>query len=299
MASLLSLLKRTNDFSPRKSLAWGFAPGAQAIGWLEPRFARRLVALEPAFRRDPRDPRRLVLHAGVSPAARTRALDAIARRLAARGLIQGWRNERYAIRARVDGAVLFRIERAAVRRFGLPSEAAHLNGFVGSGVALRLWTARRSARKPIDPDRLDTLVGGGIAAGADARRTVLKESLEEAGLMPSLVRRARAAGALRVRSRVAEGLHDQRLHVFDLGLPESFRPENRDGEVAAFELLDLSALHARLAGGEFTVDASAVIVDFLARHGLLRARARKALRRLLAALRARCAPGRVSPTDRR
>ena len=69
MASLLTVLKRANNYSPRNALAWGFTPEGEAIGRVEPDFARQLVALEPAFGRNPRNPRRLVLRAGSSPAA--------------------------------------------------------------------------------------------------------------------------------------------------------------------------------------------------------------------------------------
>jgi hypothetical protein len=74
------------------------------------------------------------------------------------GFIPGWRNERYRI------ADAFEIERAAARPFGLTTQAVHLNGIAGD----RMWLARRSPSKQIDPGMLDNLVAGGISAGFSA-----------------------------------------------------------------------------------------------------------------------------------
>ena len=52
-----------------------------------------------------------------------------------------------------------------------------------------MWIARRSPTKAIDPDLLDNLVGGGIAAGQSVPTTVVKEAWEEAGI-PADARRA-------------------------------------------------------------------------------------------------------------
>src|SRR5262245_54693607 len=64
-----------------------------------------------------------------SVANRSAALAEVTRGLAAQGAISGWRDETYAVRACLQDAPLFHIERAAMRFFGLTSQAAHLNGF--------------------------------------------------------------------------------------------------------------------------------------------------------------------------
>ena len=165
---------------------------------------------------------------------------------------------------------VFALERAAMRAFGLGARAAHLNGVVTDASGWRMWIARRSDAKPIDPGMLDNLVGGGIAEGMDARDTLVKECKEEAGIPPALAAAAAAVGRLRVRSLEPEGVHDETLDCFDLELPEDFRPLNQDGEVAEFMLVTPGELVTRLAAAEFTVDAGAVAIDFLARRGCLR-----------------------------
>ena len=53
-------------------------------------------------------------------------------------------------------------------------------------------------------------------------------------------------------------------------LPEDFRPVNQDGEVAEFRLLPVAEV-LRLLGeaADLTLDASLVMLSFMARHGYL------------------------------
>lgn len=224
------------------------------IGWLQPAFADALQIHPEAFSRDT---------FGVRLAS-TAQLDNVVLALAADGWIRGWRDERYEVRPSTGRA--FTIERAAFRRFGMLATASHLNGYVNTGGNWKLWVARRSDSKPVDPGMLDNLVGGGVAAGSSPAATLVKESGEEAGIAPDLAGGAQAAGCLRTTRAVADGVHDEIIHVYDLELPPGFVPSNRDGEVAEFKLMEPAELVPRVASGEFTVDAGAVIVDFLWRR---------------------------------
>ena len=76
------------------------------------------------------------------------------------------------------------------------------------------------------------------------------------------------AGIL-ARRDVPEGLDSEILHVYDLALPADFTPRNTDGEVSEFLSLDAAALLERIAGGEMTVEAGLVAVDFALRNGLV------------------------------
>ena len=204
-----------------------------------------------------------------SEAARSAALGEVALRLAKQGAISGWRHETYAIRVRLRDKPLFHLERAAMRFFGLTSQAAHLNGFVRSDRGLRLWMGRRRPTKEIDPGRLDTLVGGGIPSGQDARQTLVRECFEGAGIEPALAKRAKPAGMLEICNEEPAGLHSEILHAHDLELAADFRPRNVDGEVAEFHCLAASEVADRIANGEFTVDAGLLTLDFLARNGAI------------------------------
>ena len=194
-----------------------------------------------------------------TPAARTAALARVAARLRDEGLVTGWRDEPYEIYAEASGEPLARIERAAVKRFGIRGRAVHLNGIVETDAGLAMWVARRSATKATDPGKLDNLVGGGVAAGLDAWQTLMKECREEAGLPFELARRARPRDALAFDYVVEDGLDANEVEAFDLVLAPGFEPRNEDGEVAGFELLPFDAVRERLEVPHlFTVDAALV-----------------------------------------
>ena len=191
-----------------------FMAGGRRIGWLQPELAARL-ARWPAVFTSGAEKVVLVDAAGLGP---------VVEALAQEGFIPGWRNERYRI------ADLFEIERAAARPFGLTTQAVHVNGIVGE----RMWLARRSATKPIDPSMLDNLVGGGVSVGFSVEATVVKEAWEEAGIPAELARKAKAGGTISVLREVPEGVQSETISVYDLELPADFRPQNQDGEVSEF-----------------------------------------------------------------
>lgn len=208
-----------------------------------------------------------------TPDARTEALEPVTLTLAAEGALTAWRDERYAAAAAPGAAAAFLIERAAARYFGIHTYAAHVNGLVGRSDALAMWLARRSATKAIDPGQLDNLVGGGIAAGAGVRATMVKEAREEAGIPAEVAHTAAACGAVHICREQPDGLQLETIYVHDLVLPAAFVPTGEDGEVAEHRRVTLAEA-ARLAGSDaagevVTADASLVIVDCLIRHGAL------------------------------
>jgi hypothetical protein len=57
---------------------------------------------------------------------------------------------------------------------------------------------------------------------------------------------------------------------YDLELPESFRPQNTDGEVSEFLLIPVSEVIDRLkSADDFSYDVAVVLIDFLIRHGFV------------------------------
>jgi len=185
--------------------------------------------------------------------ARSEALDAVARTLAAEGRLSPWRSERYAVGPALGVAPWFLLERAAARYFGVRTYATHLNGLAGPRTAPALWFARRSPQKAIDHGLLDNLVGGGIAAGRTVAATVVKEAWEEAGIGGALARQAVSTGAVHIFRQPADGVQHETVFVHDLWLPEDFRPTPTDGEVVDFRRVDLGRaawLIAQSAGPE-------------------------------------------------
>lgn len=237
----------------------------ETAGWATPERARRLAGWPEYF---------LVGADAIefapslsTPAVRTAAFAEVSRTLAAEGALTAWRDERYAVAARPAGPILFEIERAAARYFGIHTFAAHCNGFIGRPDDWRMWLALRSPVKPIDPGLLDNLVGGGIPVGASSADTLTREAWEEAGIAAPLAREAVQTGIVDIRRDQPDGLQRETIYVHDLWLPADFVPANQDGEAVEHRLCAPADILAVIATEDVTADASLVIVDFLLRHG--------------------------------
>lgn len=233
-----------------------FRLGEQALGWLSPERAARVLPLLPGARLIDQE-----LH-WEGAADLSAAMQAAAEALQAQGAIQGWRGEAFACEAPVAepcstrGTELFRMERAAFRFFGLMSRAVHINGWRPDGTML---CGRRALSKPTDPGLLDNLAAGGLAAGEEPLACARRELWEEAGVDAVLSAALRPGGALRTVRWTAQGLHDEVLHIFNLRLPAGFKAVNQDGEVAEFLELQPGSLSG------FTPDAAAVIAHAIER----------------------------------
>ena len=241
------------------------------VGWLDDARAARLAAFRDVFDVRPEGIR--FAAALASPDARTRALHRVALALASAGQLTAWRNEPYAVAPSFGAPPLFLLERAAARFFGIHTYAVHVNGLVLAAGGARMWIARRSAGKAIDPGLLDNLVGGGIAAGADAAHTVIKEAWEEAGIAEPLARTATPAGAVHICRAQPDGLQRESMFVHDLILPADFTPAGQDGEVVDHRLVAIEEAARLVTNDEgadvVTADASLVIVDCLLRWGVI------------------------------
>jgi len=242
-----------------------FRVADRIVGRLTPERAHRLARWPARFKRSARGvecaPRLR------TPQLRTAALAEVAQTLAAEGVLTAWRNEHYAVAAGRAGPPLFDLERAAARYFGIHTFAAHANGLVGSVRDWRMWLARRSPTKAIDPGRLDNLVGGGVASGTTVSATIIREAWEEAGIGEELARQAHGVGSVEIYRDQPDGLQHETIHIYDLWLRSDFVPENQDGEAVDHRLCMPDDILAVLATDDMTAAASLVIVDFLLRHG--------------------------------
>lgn len=208
-----------------------------------------------------------------TPDARSAVIADVAATLRREGALPAWRDELYAVAPTFGEREVFRIERGAARYFGLRTYAAHVNGVVHGDGGTRMWLARRSAQKAVDPGLLDNLVGGGIAAGLRVDETVVKEAWEEAGIDAATAHQARPAGVVHACKPMVDGLQRETVFVHDLALPPAFVPRNQDGEAVGHRLLNLDDAARIAAAGhgddEATLDASLVIVDYLVRQGAI------------------------------
>ena len=178
--------------------------GREVAGWLDDFRSKRLAAFDDVI--DVRDEEITFSRRLDTAAARTAALDRVARSLAADRLLTAWRNERYAVAPAFEAPPWFELERATARYFGIHTYAAHVNGLVRRSGDIAMWIARRSLTKSIEPDRLDNLVAGGIAVGQSVAATVVKEAWEEAGIDANVAALARPAGTVHICREQPDGL---------------------------------------------------------------------------------------------
>lgn len=237
-----------------------FCIGAAQVGWVLPEIAadlRAFAAVTPDG-------------TGVTLAVEAAGeLQTIARTLAERGRYR-WRSEPFDVRADAAGPVLAVLDRGALPAFGVLAHGVHLNGLVRRADGLHLWVARRSARKLLDPNKLDHIVAGGMSAGFTPRETLIKEAAEEAAISADLAARAVPVGQIRYDMERPEGLRRDLLHCFDLELPESFVPRAADGEVESFELWSLERALARVRDtNDFKFNVNLVLIDLFRRHRLI------------------------------
>ena len=181
-------------------------------------------------------------------------------RLRALGHLPGWRNEAFAFCAEDCETPLLQVERAGFYFLGMRSDAVHLNGF---GADARMWVARRSAAKQVDPGLLDNLCAGGVAAGEALETCLRRELFEEAGIRLAAKHLLRFRGTTEVGRVRDGGWHVERLHVYNLLMQAKEQPCNRDGEVQEFLLLGAAELAGLVRAEKCTSDAAAAIAQGL------------------------------------
>jgi len=245
-----------------------FMVAKQHVGWVMPDFAVALARFPHVFHVDDKavtlQPRLRSFN------TRSEAVAEVLATLRGEGLIPGWRNELYPVAQGFYTAPLLQMERAATVLFGTLSYGVNLNGFVGRGWAMKVWIARRAETKPVDPGMMDLIVGGGQPMGISPWNNLMKECQEEAGLPREIAERAKSVGIITLVAVIKAHMRVGLQFNYDLELPESFRPQNTDGEVSEFLLVPVSELIDRLkSADDFSYDVAVVLIDFLIRHGFV------------------------------
>ena len=245
---------------PRDFLPW-FC-GVQQLGFLSAARARLLAEHLPHTRLNTD---RLDWDAGHwSVGERSETLQRVLHLLRDAGHLPGWRDETFSFLEANSERPFVRAERAGFYFLGMRSDAVHVNGITADG---RMWIARRSANKSVDPGLLDNLCAGGLCADETPMQAVTRELWEEAGLHLQAAHSLRHAGSVSV-SRVREGgWHEERLQVYNLLLASGEQPTNQDGEVQDFQLLEATEIYRLIKGGQFTPDAAAAISRGLLTRG--------------------------------
>ncbi|MFC5523011.1 NUDIX hydrolase [Polaromonas jejuensis] len=193
----------------------------------------------------------------------TTSLNRVATALHEAGLAGAWRNEQLAVPDQL-GHRKGTVERAAVRPLGITTLAVHLVGQTPNG---RIWVQQRALDKANDPGLWDTLMGGMVSAADTVETALARETWEEAGLRVAELRDIRYGGRLSTRRPSTDGRGAgyvvEDIDWYVATVPDGLVPENRDGEVARFDLLETDELLRRMAGHEFTAEAALILADYL------------------------------------
>jgi 8-oxo-dGTP pyrophosphatase MutT (NUDIX family) len=263
--SLTDHIRRCNTFRPAE-----FVPlmlGGERIGRVRRDNAAALRRFERVFAVEPE---RIAVAGAQDFDGLSQTFDEVTEALVQEGLVDKWRHELFAVAPRWHAPPVAKIDRGAVAFFGIRSYGVHLNGWRRTADGIALWIGKRAPDKKVAPGKLDNLVAGGIGFGHGVFETLEKEAGEEAGIAPSLIRRAVPVGALSYRMEVPKGLRDDVLFVYDLEVSEELVPRNTDGEIAEFTLMPAREVVERIRVGEdFKFNVNLVIIDFAIRHGLI------------------------------
>ncbi|XP_076937342.1 nudix hydrolase 20, chloroplastic-like [Bidens hawaiensis] len=205
-----------------------------------------------------------------SPESRTEALGNVVKFLG-EDVFPGIRNDLYPVTSSYGGRVYFSLERAAAPYFGIKAYGIHMNGYVEKDDEKYLWIGKRSDTKATYPGMLDHLVAGGLPHGMSCAENVVKECEEEAGIPRSISSRAIPVGVVAYMDIDGYRFKRDVLFCYDLKLPESFVPNNQDGEVGSFKLLPVTLVREVIRNTEFfKANCNLVIIDFMFRHGYLK-----------------------------
>ncbi|KAK2076940.1 hypothetical protein QBZ16_005168 [Prototheca wickerhamii] len=243
------------------------------LGYMLPSFAEVLLGYQDVFQSgQAAGSKTVTLHPQLRGfEERTAAVDRVLVELQGKGVVNGWRGERYPVLSSFHSPPLLALERAAAVSFGIKAYGVHINGFVRMpDGALEMWVATRSRTKPTWPGRLDQMVAGGQPVGISCEDNVKKECWEEAGVPRELAAQAEPVGAVSYAAMQSAGLKRDVLFCYDLELPLDFTPTPQDDEVESFERWPMARLIEEVAHGDrFKDNCNLVIIDFFFRHGLV------------------------------
>ena len=183
----------------------------------------------------------------------------VAQKLRLAGQAPGWRNELLDVWC--EDKRVGAIERGVMRPLGLLTKAVHLNAWCESG---QLWVARRSLTKATDPGMWDTLVGGLVGHAEPEDLALVRESEEEAGLAEDqITHRTPLRKIAQMQRQLKEGYQVEDVLTSECVLSDDVIPQNQDGEVMEIVSLPPIKLVEMIMDGEFTHEASIVILEDL------------------------------------
>lgn len=190
------------------------------------------------------------------------------------GIIRNWRDEAYGIYYPNEDLqnALFTIERGVAPFLGFRVYGIHINGYIApkkQEPIHKMWIAKRSKLKLIEPHKLDNIAAGGLSYGEIPHETAIREAMEEANIPEDLTSALHYSGPFNYLAEYNKTVRNECIFVFDLPLPESFSPTINDGEVEDFYCLSPKEIESALLDGEtFKPNSGIVTLHFLLRNNL-------------------------------
>ena len=193
----------------------------------------------------------------------TTGLNQLAAAMRAAGLAGVWRSEQLAVLDET-GQRVGTIERAAVRPLGITTLAVHLVGQTPDG---HFWVEQRAFDKANDPGLWDTLMGGMVSANDTTETALQRETWEEAGLYIDELHHLSWGGRLSVSHPCSDGngagYVQEHIDWYRCTVPDGLTPENQDGEVEQFCLMESEQLLQAMQRGEFTLEATLIFAEIM------------------------------------
>jgi 8-oxo-dGTP pyrophosphatase MutT (NUDIX family) len=278
--TFLEVVRANNNAAAAADTARLFVVGGTSVGRVLEQSAVALGRYPEVFSVS-EDSVTLRAEVGTNVQERTIAVARVLDALRAEGsvpMLEGWRDEQFAIRSSFFAPTELTVERAAAGLFGCPAYGVFVVGYVAdeaTGVPSHVWIGRRSPTKPTWPGLLDCLAAGGMAAGEIPLEAARKEAAEEAGISAALAANIRPSGGVCYTGfdQTRWALKRDVLYTFDLRCPADFKPQCTDGEVASFECLPVAELVRLLQRHadevQFKPNVAVVFIDFLMRQGFV------------------------------
>lgn len=185
------------------------------------------------------------------------ALARLAKQCFKAGLFFQWRGELLDLIDPETRLVLAHAERGLFRLLGLTTMSVYVVGVSEDG---RLWTGLRSRTKHVDPGLWDTLAAGMIASGETVAEAAMRELSEEAGLSEKDVHPVGQSVAFTMRRAVPEGWMHEIAFCRRYVVREGAHVHNVDGEVQAFELIDIDDMLCRIRARAVPSDTALVML---------------------------------------
>ena len=273
---LIRKLTSFNDSNPNctKKICYHFMVKNQLIGYIRPnvlKILRQFYGKYFIFN----DENKLVMFETVYDLdynSRTDVLDEVLKHMKEKELflcLKGWRDEKYNISELFYGEKLFKIERSACCIFGFISYGYHINGYVKENGSYMIWLARRSPSKQTFPGMLDNLAAGGFAADLKLFECAVKELDEESDINGELLKTLKPVDAVSYAYEDDVGIVREGEFVFDIKLPASFVPKNKDGEAESFYLMNVDEIKKAVIRDDFKPNCALITINFLIRKGII------------------------------